>query len=145
MIEINKIVTPQQLEQAFEIRKQVFVNEQHVTPKLEYDEYEDTSTHYLAKFNGTVAATARWRYTSAQTIKLERFAVLKAFRDKKVGKAILNHILNEVKMLQPQKIYLHAQVQVVEFYCKAGFVAEGEQFTEADILHYKMVYWPPQS
>ncbi|MGZ5243359.1 MAG: GNAT family N-acetyltransferase [Bacteroidia bacterium] len=142
MIEIIKITTDQELETAFEIRRQVFVNEQHVAPEIEYDEFENTSKHYLAMYNNQPAGTARWRYTSRTTIKLERFAILKPFRGKNVGWAILNHILQEVKMLQPEKIYLHAQIQVEDFYKKAGFIAEGEQFSEADILHYKMVYSP---
>jgi predicted GNAT family N-acyltransferase len=142
MIQVNKISTQQDLEKAFEIRRQVFVIEQHVDPELEYDEFENTSTHYLATGNNVAAGTARWRYTGPKTIKLERFAVLKAFRGKNVGWALLNHILNEVKMLAPEKIYLHAQIQVVDFYKKAGFVAVGEQFSEADILHYKMIYSP---
>ncbi|RYD72542.1 MAG: GNAT family N-acetyltransferase [Sphingobacteriales bacterium] len=142
MIQITKITTPEELEKAFEIRKQVFVIEQDVDPEEEYDEFENTSTHYLAYYNNEAVGTARWRYTSPQTIKLERFAILKDYRDKKVGREILRHILGIVKMLQPKKIYLHAQIQVVDFYKKAGFIAVGEQFSEANILHYKMIYSP---
>jgi predicted GNAT family N-acyltransferase len=36
-------------------------------------------------------------------------------------------------------VYLHAQVQVVDFYAKFGFEAVGPQFEEAGIQHYKMV------
>ena len=35
-------------------------------------------------------------------------------------------------------IYLHAQVQVIPFYEKEGFIKEGGIFEEAGIMHYKM-------
>ena len=35
-------------------------------------------------------------------------------------------------------IYLHAQVDVIPFYEKIGFIKEGDQFEEAGIQHYKM-------
>ncbi|MDG1098199.1 MAG: GNAT family N-acetyltransferase [Bacteroidia bacterium] len=36
-------------------------------------------------------------------------------------------------------MYLHAQEQVMNFYAKHGFVAEGERFYECEIPHFKMV------
>jgi predicted GNAT family N-acyltransferase len=35
--------------------------------------------------------------------------------------------------------YLHAQVQVVEFYEKVGFKKIGEKFDEVGIMHYQMI------
>jgi len=37
-------------------------------------------------------------------------------------------------------IYLNAQIQVVGYYKKFGFVAVGESFFEANIEHYLMEY-----
>ena len=37
-------------------------------------------------------------------------------------------------------IYLHAQIQVVDFYQKLGFEKEGALFEEAGILHFKMLF-----
>lgn len=36
-------------------------------------------------------------------------------------------------------IYLNAQIDAVGLYTKFGFVAEGAQFEEAGIQHYRMV------
>jgi len=36
-------------------------------------------------------------------------------------------------------IYMHAQLDVIPFYEKMGFEKEGDLFTEANIMHYKMV------
>jgi predicted GNAT family N-acyltransferase len=127
-----------ELDEAFKIRQQVFVEEQCVDPEEEYDEYENSSIHYLAKVDGTPAGTARWRHIGDK-IKLERFAVLKEFRGRHIGFGLLEAVLADVIPLQ-KPIYLHAQLQVIPFYEKAGFYTEGDIFTEAGIEHKVMKY-----
>jgi len=121
---------------AFEIRQKVFVDEQKVSREEEYDQFEDSSTHYLVFANGKPVGTARWRKTP-KGIKLERFAVLKEYRNSGAGTAILDKVLEDVTRLN-EKIYLHAQITAINFYLKAGFVTEGDEFVEANIRHYKM-------
>ena len=121
---------------AFKIRRKVFVEEQHVSREEEYDQHEDSSTHYLVYDDDKPVGTARWRKTD-KGIKLERFAVLKELRNSGAGTVILNKVLEDVMPLN-EKIYLHAQITAVNFYLKAGFVTEGDEFVEANIRHYKM-------
>lgn len=128
----------QHMQVSRQIRYQVFVEEQHVPEELEYDEYESTSHHYLLFADSKGAATCRWRETSGG-IKLERFAVLPVHRGKGFGALMLQHLLDEVIPMN-RKIYLHAQVQVCDFYSKYGFAKEGERFEEAGIQHFKMSY-----
>jgi len=123
---------------AFEIRNEVFVIQQSVDPKLEYDEFEGIAIHYLAFHEKKAVATARWRHTD-YGIKLERFATLKEWRNKGAGTAILSEVLKDV-LPQPAAIYLHAQLPAVQFYEKHGFIKQGEIFYEAGMAHYKMVY-----
>jgi predicted GNAT family N-acyltransferase len=123
---------------AFAIRKKVFVEEQQVPPEEEFDEFEEASQHFLASYNDIPVATARWRHTE-KGIKLERFAVLKDYRDKGVGSKILEAVLSDVIPFQ-KKIYLHAQITAVKFYERAGFEKHGDIFSECDILHYTMIY-----
>ena len=124
------------IQKAFKIRQEVFVIEQEVDPKEEY-EFEEDSIHFLLFNNKNPCATARHRKTR-NGIKLERFAVLKSERGKGYGLAILNAILEDLKDEQELK-YMHAQVQVVPFYEKVGFKKIGELFEEAGIMHYKMI------
>lgn len=138
MITIRRIDSGADMGAAFSIRQKVFVEEQHVDPHLEYDEHEGISTHYLAYVDGMPIGTARWRETDGG-VKLERFAVLKDYRDRGAATALLIRILSEIESLG-KPIYLHAQVQVVPFYEKFGFQAVGDEFIEADIRHYKMIY-----
>jgi len=135
-VTVNKITNPEELQKAFDIRVKVFVEEQGVDKRLEY-EHEDVSHHFIAKINGEPAGTARWRETD-KGIKLERFAVYPDKRGMKVGEALVDVVLNDIKDTS-KKIYLHAQSQVVDFYKKYGFETEGEEFEEAGIKHFVMV------
>lgn len=119
------------------IRTKVFVEEQLVPPELEY-EYEEEGHFYLLYFKEKPIATARWRKT-ANGIKLERFASLKEYRNKGLGAKLLEEILNDVVSLK-QKIYLHSQINAVNYYKRAGFIEKGEHFFEADIEHILMEY-----
>jgi len=134
-INIIKINNQEQLETAWKIRKEVFVKEQNCPEEIEW-EFEEESVHFLAIYDGIAAGTARWRKTS-NGIKLERFAVLKEFRNKNIASAILENILADVPQNE-DNIYLHAQISAARFYEKHGFIRSGENFWEAGIEHVKM-------
>ncbi|KAB7730082.1 GNAT family N-acetyltransferase [Rudanella paleaurantiibacter] len=146
MITVRHISTPADLNHAFAIRREVFVEEQNVPSEEEYDEFETISRHFLASYQtpeGTSfpCGTARWRRTG-KGIKLERFAVRKDFRGKGVGKALVKAVLDDVFGLQPEpieSIYLHAQVTAMPLYEGFGFKAVGPMFEECNIQHYRMV------
>jgi len=122
-------------EQAFAIRRKVFVEEEGVDPKLEYDHEEES--HYYLLFLATKAlATARWRETD-KGIKLERFAVLAEFRNRGLGGVILKEVLSDVKKLG-KLVYLHSQLRAIPFYERHGFIKKGEIFYEAGMGHYLM-------
>lgn len=141
MIDVLPISSPADLDAAFAIRRQVFVEEQNVAAREEYDEFETSSTHFLARIDGVPGGTARWRRTS-NGVKLERFAVLKAYRGRGVAKALVQAVLNDVFSQQPEpieRIYLHAQRTAMPLYAHFGFVPIGPLFEEAGIQHQKMV------
>jgi predicted GNAT family N-acyltransferase len=117
------------------IRTKIFVEEQQVDRAVEYD-HEEESHFYLLYFDGKPIATARWRETD-KGIKLERFAMLKEFRNQGLGSELLKVVLNDVEKLG-KKIYLHSQLKAVNYYERAGFIKVGEKFTEAGIEHYLM-------
>ena len=124
-------------EQAFAIRRKVFVEEQGVDPALEYD-HEEEAHHYLLIIGGKPIAAARWRETE-KGIKLERFAVLPELRNRGFGEVILKEVLKDVRPLG-KTIYLHSQLKAVPFYERNGFVKEGNIFYEAEMGHYFMKY-----
>ncbi len=141
MIEVKHITEPDQLKIAFQIREIVFVQEQRVPAEEEYDSYETISRHFLALADGEPCGTARWRYTD-KGIKLERFAVLEAYRNRKVGSALVKAVIDDIKNQESARgkiLYLHAQLTAIPLYSKFGFKAVGDMFEECNIKHYKMV------
>lgn len=136
-ISVEKVKNPSEaLDQVFAIRKEVFVVEQNCPPELEW-EFEDESTHFLARVDGQPAGAARWRRTD-KGYKLERFAVLQAFRGQGIGQELVKNVLADLPA-DAGYVYLHAQIHAMGLYQKFGFVAEGPQFEEAGIQHFKMV------
>ena len=121
-----------------QVRQEVFVLEQGVSQSDEYDKYESIANHYLIRKDGVNCGVARWRKTD-KGIKLERFAVVKHLRGFAIGKRLVEEVLRDVSIFK-LPIYLHAQIQVVDFYQKLGFVKEGNLFEEAGIKHYKMLF-----
>lgn len=140
MIEIRKITTDEDLQQAFRVRRIVFMEEQMVSEADEFDGFEDNSVHYMGLYDQVPCGAARWRKTN-EGIKLERFAVLPEFRGKGVGYALVDQVLRDARAAdggQPVRIYLNAQVDVVELYRKFGFKPVGAVFLECDIQHQQM-------
>ena len=120
-----------------QIRRTVFIDEQRVAPEIEY-EFEEEGHYYLLLKDGEPIATARWRST-AKGIKLERFALLRQFRNRGYGSKLLDEVLKDVIPLG-REIYLHSQVAAVNYYRRASFRASGDHFFEADIEHVRMKY-----
>lgn len=135
-LKIQLVKTKKEYEDILEIRKKVFVEEQNVPFNIEI-EHEEDSKHVICFIDQLAVGTGRWRKTK-NGIKLERFAVLTDYRNKGIGKKIVNFILSEIS--SNNTIYLHAQEAVVNFYKKLGFKVSGKKFYEADILHSKMIY-----
>ena len=135
-IELKIADDSRDLSEIFDIRHKVFVIEQKVDEREEYDEFEETSKHLMARIGDEMVGVARIRRVP-NGIKLERFAVLNEHRGKGVGAALVEYALELTRGYD--NVYLHAQIQVVDFYERFGFVKEGEEFEEAGIRHYKMI------
>ncbi len=90
--------------------------------------------------DGTPCGAARWRLTD-KGVKLERFAVLAEYRNQQVGAALLHQVLQDARAAHPEAaLYLHAQLRAIPFYERHGFEKVGEQFSECDIEHFKMIW-----
>lgn len=119
-----------------DIRTAVFIYEQQVPEDLEWDEFDPVSLHVLAlNSNDQPIGTARLLPDG----HIGRMAVLKEWRGKGVGSAILQRILEESSHRGMQKAMLNAQMAAIKFYEKFGFQVSGEEFMEAGIPHIKMI------
>ncbi|MDJ0580073.1 GNAT family N-acetyltransferase [Crocosphaera sp.] len=122
------------------IRTCVFQEEQGVDPVLEFDGYDDNCVHFIAYINEEAIGTTRVRYLDKNTAKIERLAVLASSRGQGVGTALMKEAITFIKGQEKyQKIVIHAQVYIQILYEKLGFEPIGDRFTEADIIHIKMI------
>jgi len=118
------------------IRSAVFITEQKVPEEMEWDSMDQICTHILVQdFEGNGIGTARLLPDG----HVGRMAVLKVWRRKGIGSAMLQKILQEMRALGMKKATLHAQLTAVEFYEKFGFQKCGKEFMEAGIPHVIMV------
>lgn len=122
-----------------DIREAVFIREQNVPAELEWDEFDAQCLHFLA-FNpeGNPVGTARLLLNGTAGA-LGRMAVLKEWRARGVGSALVHGLLTEAKKRGITQLILHAQTHATGFYERFGFRTEGKQFVEAGIPHVKMV------
>ena len=124
---------------AVRIRQKVFVQEQGVPANLEIDENEAYSVHFvLYTEEEKPAATVRLLPLDDQTFKLQRMAVLKEYRGKKLGAEIIAEAETFAKQQGFKTIELGAQLTAETFYQKLGYVAYGEIFQDAGIDHVHM-------
>jgi len=140
-IEVKKIHTYLDVQQAQEIRCKVFVIGQNVPAEEEIDKFEEESFHFLAHIDGTPCGAARWRITK-KGVKLERFAVLEKYRGCGVGSALVDAVLNDIDSnpeASGKQLYLHAQLSAMKLYSNFGFRKVGELFQECEIDHYQML------
>ncbi len=119
------------------IRRRVFVEGQGVAEAIDFDGNDDSSSHLLLLHEGNPVGTLRIRKTE-KGMKLERIAVLPAFRGRGYGELLVKAGLSKVE----GSIYINAQVSSMGFYEHVGFVVEdGTIFDEAGIDHTVMI-WP---
>ena len=117
------------------VREQVFIHEQHVPLVLEWDGLDDKAQHLLALNSaGEPIGCARLPGDGS----IGRMAVLKSWRGKGVGSALLRTAVLIYRQQGIKKLTLSAQMHAVSFYEKAGFEVCSEPYLDADILHVDM-------
>lgn len=117
------------------VRLMVFVAEQHVPKEEELDEWDAKSRHFIARdAQHMVMGCARLLPTG----QIGRLAVLKPFRKRGVGGALLEAVLRSAKAAGMREVWMHAQTHAEGFYATHGFAPEGERFMEAGIEHIMM-------
>lgn len=117
------------------VREAVFIDEQQVSVEEEWDGLDPDCRHVLAR-DADHVPIGTGRLTPQRTIG--RMAVLKDWRGRGVGAALLQALVDQARALGWDHVSLHAQVHALGFYQRHGFIAEGESFMEAGIEHRTM-------
>ena len=120
------------------IRRAVFVIEQHVPEHEEWDNLDAVSHHVIALSNdGDAIGTGRL-LLDGQGVRIGRMAVLRAWRGRGVGSALLKTLIQLAREQGFRETRLHAQTHALAFYRKHGYTPLGAEFMEAGIPHYEM-------
>ncbi|MHB8679254.1 MAG: GNAT family N-acetyltransferase [Rudaea sp.] len=117
------------------VREQVFIVEQNVPREDEWDDLDATSRHVLARdLVGNPIGTGRL----TPERKIGRMAVLRDWRGRHVGEAIMHLLIEQARALGYRELEMHAQSHALTFYEKFGFVKYGDEFEECAIRHFHM-------
>ena len=117
------------------VRNAVFIEEQNVPRDLEWDGMDETSNHFIAETSdGNVLGTARLMSSG----QIGRMAILIPYRGHGIGRRLLDMAIQSASRSGMKEVFLHAQSYALEFYLKAGFIADGLEFEEAGIPHRSM-------
>lgn len=118
------------------IREAVFINEQGVAAKLEFDGLDDNAVQVLIADNkGHYVGTGRMLDDG----HIGRIAILPKARGQGLGAKVVQALVAEAIRLNYSGVYLNAQTHALAFYFKLGFSLLGDEFMEAGIPHQSMV------
>lgn len=117
------------------VRETVFVQEQNVPLEEEWDALDPQCLHVIARdAEGRPIGTGRL----TPEHKVGRMAVLREWRGKGVGDAMLLALIEVARQRGWRELALNSQVSASAFYTRHGFVPYGERFWEAGIEHQAM-------
>jgi predicted GNAT family N-acyltransferase len=134
-VSIRIAAWPEARADAMSVREAVFVVEQGVPPEIELDEWDPQCDHALAlEPGGRAVGTGRLLPDG----HIGRMAVLRDWRGRGVGGAILAALVERAAARGMTRLVLNAQTHAAPFYARYGFVAFGDEFMEADISHVAM-------
>jgi YbgC/YbaW family acyl-CoA thioester hydrolase len=126
--------------EASAIRTAVFVEEQKIPADMEWDAADETCVHAVAVNHfGMPLATGRLLEHVPGVAKIGRMAVAKSMRGSRVGRSVLEALMQAARAQGQHEVVLHAQTSAAPFYARSGFVQRGPVFEEAGIPHVEMV------
>lgn len=141
MMKSKIITTKEDLKKAFDIRIEVFVEEQGVPLEDELDEFDTLNgqcEHILVYFNEQPVGTGRIRMVD-DFGKLERICILKPYRKFGLGKVIIKALEEVAEKNGVSKVKLHGQKHAEGFYKKLGYQTSSSVFMEDGIPHILMI------
>ncbi|WP_058828230.1 GNAT family N-acetyltransferase [Haloferax sp. Q22] len=139
--EVRVAVTEGERDDAFAVRKAVFVDEQGVDEELEWDEHDDPdaeAVHFVAYRSGDPVGAARLREYEPGVGKVERVAVLESARGEGWGRRLMDALETEARERGFDSLLLHGQTTAEGFYHGLDYETTSDEFDEAGIPHVEM-------
>ena len=137
-IVVHEVETTSDMEIVFQIRDEVFVDEQALTPNARNDPDDERSIHYLATYERYPAGTGRLTMLAGEA-QIAWVAVREQYRGRGVGWMIMEKMIVRSEHEGGEYVILNAQTHALEFYERLGFRAVGRVFSMANIEHQVMI------
>lgn len=126
-----------QLEDAYKVRQQVFVEEQGVPKELELDHLDQEAYHFVGYIEDKPVAAGRLRIVNNYG-KFERICVLKSFRGQSLGKELMRAMESKLVNASIHIAKLNAQTHAERFYQGLGYSTVSDIFLDANMPHITM-------
>ena len=117
------------------IRTSVFVEEQHVPAELEWDGLDELCTHVIGETRQSEPIGTGRLLPDGH---IGRIAVVKEWRGRGVGSAILTELIAAAREKGCDRVILNAQTHALKFYAGFGFEIVSDEFMDAGIPHRTM-------
>lgn len=136
------------ISEIIEIRRKVFVEEQHKKEEEEFDEYDKNAIFcvvYEENEDDKIkipVGTGRLVLLEDGRYKIGRIAIKKEYRGKQYGDMVVKMLVNKAFMAGASEVYVGAQIRAKGFYEKIGFQGIGKCYIEANMPHEEMVLRP---
>lgn len=137
MTEVRVATSPSEVDEALELRRRVYVDEQGVTLEADRDGLDPDAVHLVAIDGGRIVGTCRLVFEGGLA-RLGRMAVEGEMRGRGIGAAILSAAEREARDGGAVRIRLHSQTAARSLYERGGFEVQGEEFMEEGIPHVTM-------
>ncbi|MBU9672256.1 GNAT family N-acetyltransferase [Planococcus sp. CP5-4] len=138
MQKVKIVETELEKEQAFEIRRKVFVDEQGVALHVEMDEHDDSATHFIGYELEQPIAAARIREYEQGVGKVERVCVLPEYRGHHFGAGMMEQLEEYARSIGYFRLQLNSQSHAIPFYERLGYDVVSPEFMDAGIPHRQM-------
>jgi len=137
VIEVRLASSSSEVDEALELRRRVFVDEQRVTLAADRDGLDAEATHLVALEDGRIVGTCRLVFDDGLS-QLGRMAVEGDARGRGIGAAILDAAERHSRTAGAERMRLHAQTAARSLYERSGFQVQGQEFMDEGIPHVTM-------
>ena len=127
--------TPEQMQQAFDLRIRVFVHEQAVPLEEEFDGLDEQASHVIIFDEEDQAVGTGRMILRDQVAKMQRITVDASCRGRGVGRQVMMGLESLARDAGARIARLNAQTRVIGFYESLGYFAYGDLHLDANILH----------